>query len=123
MSQIRNPIINVGNISDLPAFDKDRLVIDTLCTKICTKVILEQVESYLQQSNLFLKENKNPKSKVLLYISCYIFSSFIALSYHLPFPISFPWFNTPRYWSEHILELKEVLSGLQEPALVLPQYR
>jgi len=38
------------------------------------------------------------------------------------FPISFPWFNTPRYWSEHILELKELLSGLQEPALRLPTY-
>lgn len=35
------------------------------------------------------------------------------------FPISFPWFNTQRYWSEHILHLKELLSSLQEPALTL----
>lgn len=36
------------------------------------------------------------------------------------FPISFPWFNTQKYWSEHILELKELLSSLNEPALNLP---
>lgn len=36
------------------------------------------------------------------------------------FPVSFPWFNTQRYWSEHILELKELLAGLNEPVLRLP---
>ncbi len=36
------------------------------------------------------------------------------------FPMSFPWFNTPRYWSEHILELKELLTSLHEPALTMP---
>ena len=35
------------------------------------------------------------------------------------FPKSFPWFNTQRYWSEHILELKEILAGLAEPVLSL----
>ncbi|MCL6414942.1 serine/threonine protein kinase [Aestuariirhabdus sp. Z084] len=35
------------------------------------------------------------------------------------FPHSFPWFNTERYWSEHILELREQLSALQEPPLEL----
>ncbi|MGB0734074.1 MAG: serine/threonine protein kinase [Pontibacterium sp.] len=35
------------------------------------------------------------------------------------FPHSFPWFNTVRYWSEHILELREQLSALQEPPLRL----
>ena len=52
------------------------------------------------------------------------FNAWLAKRWDDPaFPISFPWFNTPRSWSEHILELKEALSGLQEPALVLPQYR
>ena len=52
------------------------------------------------------------------------YSAWLARRWSDPaFPLSFPWFNTPRYWSEHILELKEVLSGLQEPALALPQYR
>lgn len=36
------------------------------------------------------------------------------------FPQAFPWFNTERYWSEHILELREQLSGLDEPSLRLP---
>ena len=35
------------------------------------------------------------------------------------FPMAFPWFNTVRYWSEHILELREQLANLQEPALEL----
>ena len=35
------------------------------------------------------------------------------------FPHNFPWFNTVRYWSEHILELREQLAALQEPPLQL----
>lgn len=35
------------------------------------------------------------------------------------FPIAFPWFNTPRYWAEHILALREQQSALQEPTLTL----
>jgi Ser/Thr protein kinase RdoA (MazF antagonist) len=35
------------------------------------------------------------------------------------FPRAFPWFNSPRYWSDHILELREQFSRLQEPALRL----
>ena len=33
------------------------------------------------------------------------------------FPIAFPWFDTERYWSEHILELREQQAALQEPPL------
>lgn len=33
------------------------------------------------------------------------------------FPRAFPWFNGPRYWSDHILELREQFSRLQEPPL------
>ena len=35
------------------------------------------------------------------------------------FPRAFPWFNTPHYWEEHILALREQASLLQEPALVV----
>jgi Ser/Thr protein kinase RdoA (MazF antagonist) len=38
------------------------------------------------------------------------------------FPMSFPWFNTPRYWSEHILELKELLTSLHERPLKMPDH-
>ncbi len=32
---------------------------------------------------------------------------------------AFPWFNTTRYWEDHILELREQLSRMQEPVLVV----
>lgn len=35
------------------------------------------------------------------------------------FPRSFTWFNTERYWSDHILELREQLAALQEAPLEL----
>ena len=31
------------------------------------------------------------------------------------FPASFPWFNSVRYWQDHILALREQLAVLQEP--------
>ncbi len=33
------------------------------------------------------------------------------------FPSAFPWFNTQKYWAEHILELREQQAALQEPPL------
>ena len=49
------------------------------------------------------------------------YSAWLAKRWHDPaFPASFPWFNTERYWSEHILELKELVSALAEPVLSLP---
>ncbi|MCF6283235.1 MAG: serine/threonine protein kinase [Candidatus Polarisedimenticolaceae bacterium] len=35
------------------------------------------------------------------------------------FPHSFPWFNTPRYWDEHILTLREQLISIEQPPLNL----
>jgi len=34
------------------------------------------------------------------------------------FPIAFPWFNTPRYWQDRVLELREQIAAMQEPALI-----
>ena len=49
------------------------------------------------------------------------YNAWLARRWHDPaFPMSFPWFNSPRYWSEHILECKEMLSALREPALTMP---
>ena len=49
------------------------------------------------------------------------YNAWLAKRWHDPaFPMSFPWFNTPRYWSEHILELKELLTSLHEPYLTMP---
>jgi Ser/Thr protein kinase RdoA (MazF antagonist) len=33
------------------------------------------------------------------------------------FPVSFPWFNTQRYWQDHILSLREQAALMQEPPL------
>jgi len=35
------------------------------------------------------------------------------------FPPAFPWFNGGRYWSDHVLALREQLSALEEPVLSL----
>ena len=35
------------------------------------------------------------------------------------FPQAFPWFNTDRYWEDHVLELREQFSRMQEPVLVV----
>ncbi|WP_237068519.1 serine/threonine protein kinase [Microbulbifer guangxiensis] len=35
------------------------------------------------------------------------------------FPLAFPWFNSPRFWAEHILALREQQALLREPPLTL----
>ena len=47
-------------------------------------------------------------------------SAWIARRWTDPaFPRAFSWFGTPRYWSEHILILREQLAALNEPPLAL----
>ena len=36
------------------------------------------------------------------------------------FPIAFPWFGDPRYWETMVLNFREQLSAMQEPAIELP---
>ncbi len=49
------------------------------------------------------------------------YSAWLARRWHDPaFPMHFPWFNTERYWAEHILELREQLAALDEIPLQLP---
>lgn len=48
------------------------------------------------------------------------YSAWLARRWSDPaFPRHFPWFNTERYWGEHILELREQLAALQEPPLAI----
>jgi Ser/Thr protein kinase RdoA (MazF antagonist) len=48
------------------------------------------------------------------------YSAWLARRWDDPaFPRTFPWFNSIQYWGEHILELREQLAALQEPALQL----
>ena len=49
------------------------------------------------------------------------YSAWLARRWEDPiFPSTFPWFNTVRYWGEHILQLREQLAALDEPPLELP---
>jgi Ser/Thr protein kinase RdoA (MazF antagonist) len=46
-------------------------------------------------------------------------AAWIARRWNDPaFPRAFPWFNTEKYWSEHILELREQQAALDEPSLI-----
>lgn len=48
------------------------------------------------------------------------FSAWLARRWNDPtFPHHFSWFNTPRYWGDHILELREQIAALNEPLLQL----
>ena len=48
------------------------------------------------------------------------YSAWLARRWEDPaFPHSFSWFNTVKYWSEHILELREQMALLQESPLTL----
>lgn len=48
------------------------------------------------------------------------YSAWLARRWGDPaFPHNFPWFNTERYWAEHILELREQFAALDEPPLAI----
>jgi Ser/Thr protein kinase RdoA (MazF antagonist) len=48
------------------------------------------------------------------------YSAWIARRWDDPaFPAAFPWFNTQRYWQDRILELREQVAAMDEPALVV----
>ena len=46
------------------------------------------------------------------------YSAWLAARWDDPaFQKAFPWFNTPRYWQERILELREQVALMDEPPL------
>lgn len=46
------------------------------------------------------------------------YSAWLARRWDDPaFPAAFPWFNTPRYWQDRVLELREQIAAMQEPPL------
>ena len=46
------------------------------------------------------------------------YSAWLARRWEDPaFPAAFPWFGTPRYWQDRILELREQTSNMDEPPL------
>jgi Ser/Thr protein kinase RdoA (MazF antagonist) len=48
------------------------------------------------------------------------YAAWLARRYEDPaFPRAFPWFSEPRYWEQHVLNLREQLAALQEEPLVV----
>jgi Ser/Thr protein kinase RdoA (MazF antagonist) len=76
------------------------------------------IEGYLQFFEFDPRELQLIESLRTLRIIHY--AAWLAQRWDDPaFPMAFPWFNTPRYWEEHILALREQASLLNEPALVM----
>lgn len=87
-----------------------------------TQQLIEIIEGYEEFCEFDPREIKLIESLRTLRMMYY--SSWLARRWSDPaFPMFFPWFNTERYWSDHILELREQLAILDEPPLqLLPQY-
>ncbi len=84
----------------------------------CTKQISELIEGYQEFHDFNPAELSLIETLRTLRIMNY--AAWLAKRWTDPaFPHHFPWFNTQRYWSEHILELREQQSALQEPPLKL----
>jgi len=80
--------------------------------------LLELVEGYNEFHSFRASELELVESLRTLRLMNY--AAWLARRWEDPaFPKSFPWFNTERYWAEHILELREQLFLLDEPALRL----
>jgi len=80
--------------------------------------LLELVEGYNEFHDFKVAELELIESLRTLRIMYY--SAWLARRWEDPaFPLSFPWFNTERYWAEHILELREQMAAMDEPLLQL----
>jgi Ser/Thr protein kinase RdoA (MazF antagonist) len=80
--------------------------------------LCEVVEGYNEFFDFHPRELRQIEALRTLRIMHY--SAWLARRWGDPaFPRAFPWFNSERYWSEHILELREQFAALQEPPLRL----
>ena len=83
-----------------------------------TAQLSEIMEGYNEFSEFPLQQLKYIESLRTLRIM--YFSAWLARRWDDPaFPRAFPWFNTVQYWEQHILDLREQLGELSEPALNL----
>jgi len=80
--------------------------------------LLELVEGYNEFHEFKVRELALVESLRTMRLMHY--AAWLARRWSDPaFPLSFPWFNTQHYWSEHILELREQMAALDEPPLEL----
>lgn len=87
-----------------------------------TQQLIEIIEGYEEFCDFDPKELNLVESLRTLRMMYY--ASWLARRWSDPaFPMFFPWFNTERFWSDHILELREQFAILDEPPLQLqPAY-
>lgn len=83
----------------------------------------QQMASILRGYNMFrdLDFTELQLIEPLRTLRIMFYAAWIARRWHDPaFPHAFSWFNSQRFWEEHILSLQEQLALLQEPALEIP---
>ena len=70
--------------------------------------MIEILEGYNEFADFNINELR--MIEILRTLRMIFFAAWIARRWDDPaFPLGFPWFNTPRYWEEHILSLREQL--------------
>jgi len=83
-----------------------------------TEQLSEILEGYREFCDFDLREL--PLIESLRSLRIIHYSAWLARRWQDPaFPKFFPWFNTERYWGEHILQLREQLAAINEPPLVI----
>ena len=83
-----------------------------------TQQLSEVIDGYNEFYDFHPRELK--LIEVLRTLRIIHYAAWLAKRWQDPaFPMAFPWFNTVRYWSEHILELREQFAALNEPPLVV----
>ena len=86
-----------------------------------TAQLAEIVEGYSEFHELDLRELRLIEALRTLRLIHY--NGWLAERWDDPaFPLAFPWFNTPRYWEQHILDLREQFAGLHEQPLVVGNF-
>jgi len=83
-----------------------------------TEQLCDLLEGYEEFAELDLKELH--LIEALRSLRMMYYAAWLAKRWSDPaFPLAFPWFNTSQYWEQHVLELREQLSRLHEPVLVV----
>lgn len=81
---------------------------------------VDQLEALLEGYEMFSAFNHAELALIepLRALRMMHYTAWIARRWHDPaFPKAFPWFNTERYWSEHVLALREQFAILHEKPL------
>lgn len=81
---------------------------------------LTQLEAFLEGYEMFYDFDDRELNLIesLRTLRMMHYAAWIARRWNDPaFPMAFPWFNTERYWEEHILDLREQYANLQEEPL------